>query len=196
MQGVTEAEGGVMELEAGNMEAEEGVTEAEGGVPKPKAGNMEAKEGVTEVEGGITEAEARNMEAEGGVTEADGGVMEADLEEATEAEEGVTEPHLEKAADREGGVTEAKEVTQEMEYELANRRNSKRRGSIDEADKRGTRSRAGVRWNIRERDTWKRVVNVARNEHKRARKEAKWKWSDVCRSTAEREQLEQNRRIA
>ncbi|KAL2633619.1 hypothetical protein R1flu_005098 [Riccia fluitans] len=48
MQGITEAEGGVTEPEAGNMEAEEGVTEAEGGVLEPEARNMEAEEGVTE----------------------------------------------------------------------------------------------------------------------------------------------------
>ncbi|KAL2623719.1 hypothetical protein R1flu_007964 [Riccia fluitans] len=93
----------------------QGVTEAEGGVSEPEAGNMEGEEGVTKAEGGITEAEAGNMEAEEGVTEVDGGVMEADLEEAMEAEGGVTEPHLEEDADHEGGVTEAEEVAREME---------------------------------------------------------------------------------
>ncbi|KAL2623175.1 hypothetical protein R1flu_003380 [Riccia fluitans] len=93
MEGVTEAEGGVTEPEARNMEAEEGVTEVEGGVPELEAGNMEGEEGVTEVEGGVTEAEARNMEAEGGIME----------------------PHLEEVADYEGGVTEAREVAREME---------------------------------------------------------------------------------
>ncbi|KAL2620528.1 hypothetical protein R1flu_000733 [Riccia fluitans] len=89
-EGVTEAEGEVTELEAGNMEAEDGVTEAKGGVPKPEVGNMEGEEGVTEAEGGVIEAEAENMEAEGGVME----------------------PHLEEAADCEGGVTEAREVAE------------------------------------------------------------------------------------
>ncbi|KAL2611662.1 hypothetical protein R1flu_023354 [Riccia fluitans] len=93
----------------------QGVTEAEGGVTEPEAGNMKAEKGITEAEGGISEPEAGNMEAEGGVTEVDGGVMEANLEEATEAEGGVTEPHLEEVADREGGITEAKEVVREME---------------------------------------------------------------------------------
>ncbi|KAL2649861.1 hypothetical protein R1flu_017989 [Riccia fluitans] len=93
VEGITEAEGGVTKLEAGNMEAEEGVTEAEGGVPESEAGNMEGEEGVTKAEGGVIEAEAGNMEAEGGVTE----------------------PHLEEAADYEGGVTEAREVARKME---------------------------------------------------------------------------------
>ncbi|KAL2643678.1 hypothetical protein R1flu_011265 [Riccia fluitans] len=110
-----EAEGGVPELEVGNMEGEEGVMEAEGEVTEVEAENMEAEEGITEVEGRITEAEAGHMDAEEGVKEADGGVMEADLEEDTEAEGGVIEPHLEEAADREGGLTKAKEVAREME---------------------------------------------------------------------------------
>ncbi|KAL2608601.1 hypothetical protein R1flu_027174 [Riccia fluitans] len=93
MEGITEAEGGVTELEAGNMEAEEGVTEAKGGVTEVEVGNMEGKEGVTEAEGGVTEAEAGNMEAEGRITE----------------------PHLEEATDCEGGITEAREVSRGME---------------------------------------------------------------------------------
>ncbi|KAL2649504.1 hypothetical protein R1flu_017632 [Riccia fluitans] len=68
------------------MEAEEGVTEAQGGVTEVEAENMEA-------EGGVTEAEVGNMETKEGVTEADGGVMEVDLEEAADREGGVTEPH-------------------------------------------------------------------------------------------------------
>ncbi|KAL2651457.1 hypothetical protein R1flu_019585 [Riccia fluitans] len=68
MQGIMEAEGGVTEPEAENMEAEEGVTEAEGGVPEPKVKNMEGEEGVMEAEGGITEAKevAREMECVAG----------------------------------------------------------------------------------------------------------------------------------
>ncbi|KAL2624091.1 hypothetical protein R1flu_008336 [Riccia fluitans] len=74
------------------MEGEEGVTEAEGGVTEVEAGNMEAERGVTEVEVG-------NMEAEGGVmeadleeaTEAEGGVMEPHLEEAADREGRVME---------------------------------------------------------------------------------------------------------
>ncbi|KAL2609976.1 hypothetical protein R1flu_028549 [Riccia fluitans] len=114
-EGVMEAEGGVPEPEAGNIEGEEGIMEAEGGVTEVEAGNMEAEKGVTEAKKGITEAKAKNMEAKEGVTKVDGGVMEVDLEEATEAEGGVTEPHLEEVADRERGVMEAKEVAREME---------------------------------------------------------------------------------
>ncbi|KAL2623791.1 hypothetical protein R1flu_008036 [Riccia fluitans] len=62
----------------------EGVMEVKGGVMEPEAGNMEAKEGVTEVEGGITEVEAGNMEAERGITE-------PHLEEAADCEGGITE---------------------------------------------------------------------------------------------------------
>ncbi|KAL2629860.1 hypothetical protein R1flu_014546 [Riccia fluitans] len=103
------------------MEAKEGVTEAEGGVPEPEAGYMEGEEGVMEAEGGVTEAkggvmeaEAGNMEAEGGVMEPKGGVTEVEAGNM-EAEGGVMEPHLEEAADYEGGITEAKEVAREME---------------------------------------------------------------------------------
>ncbi|KAL2634173.1 hypothetical protein R1flu_005652 [Riccia fluitans] len=96
--------------------------EAEGGVSEPEAGNMEGEEGVTKVEGGVMEPEAGNVEAEGGVMEVDGGVMEADLEEATKDEGGVMEPHLEEAADHEIRVTEAKEVAQEMELLPTRRR--------------------------------------------------------------------------
>ncbi|KAL2613394.1 hypothetical protein R1flu_025086 [Riccia fluitans] len=67
--------------------------EAEGGVTEAEAENMEIEEGVTEVDGGVMEADIEEAtEAEGGVMEVDGGVMEADIEEATEAEGGVTEP--------------------------------------------------------------------------------------------------------
>ncbi|KAL2651365.1 hypothetical protein R1flu_019493 [Riccia fluitans] len=56
VQGITEAEGGVTEPKAENMEAEEGVTEPKGEILELEAGNMEGEEGVTEAKGGITEA--------------------------------------------------------------------------------------------------------------------------------------------
>ncbi|KAL2630514.1 hypothetical protein R1flu_015200 [Riccia fluitans] len=62
-----EAEGGVTEVEARNMEAEEGVTEADGG-----GGVMEADlEEAMEVEGGVTEPHLEEAaDREGGITEA------------------------------------------------------------------------------------------------------------------------------
>ncbi|KAL2654237.1 hypothetical protein R1flu_022365 [Riccia fluitans] len=66
------------------MEGEEGITEAKGGVMKVEARNMEAKEGVTKVDGGV---EVDLEEA----TEAEGGVTEPHLEEAADREGGVTE---------------------------------------------------------------------------------------------------------
>ncbi|KAL2629442.1 hypothetical protein R1flu_014128 [Riccia fluitans] len=114
-----EAEGGVTEPKARNMEAEEGVMEAEGGVPEPEAGNMEGEEGVMEVEGGVSEPEAGNMEGEEGVTEVEGRVTEV-VAGNMEVEGGVTEPHLEEAADCEGGLTEAREVAREMECVAGN----------------------------------------------------------------------------
>ncbi|KAL2630391.1 hypothetical protein R1flu_015077 [Riccia fluitans] len=67
------------------MMAEEGVTKAEGGVPEPEAGNMEGEEGVTEADGGVMEADLEEA------TEAEGGVTEPHLEEAADREGGVTE---------------------------------------------------------------------------------------------------------